>query len=230
MDTNAVLFAEKQQKNIQGDALFLIPKEAYHFFRIQDRDHFSRLKISFPADILDATPCGGIMSGLRIVEKPEGQILPLLKKLCHTMEAPNNEQQGFYAYSAFLMLLAELDRSGVQGRSVQKREKNSELDPIIRYISEHLSGDLSAETLSRQMRLSLSGFTHTFKKEIGIPVHQYVTQRRLIFAQTLLQTGEKPTMIYPDCGYGDYSSFYKAYVSFFGYPPSGEEKKPSNPK
>lgn len=225
MDANAVLLTEKQQIKIQGDALLLIPKRAYHFFRLQDCEKFSRLKIYFSADILDATPCGDIMSGIRIVEKPEGQILRLLKKLCQTMEDPNAEKQGFYAYSAFLMLLAELDRSGLGSEPVQKQERIGELDQIIRYISENLSGKLTAETLSKQMCLSLSGFTHMFKKEMGIPVHRYVKQRRLIFAQTLLRSAEKPTKIYMDCGFKDYSSFYKAYVLFFGYPPSAEEKE-----
>ena len=164
------------------------------------------------------------MSGIRIVEKPEGQILHLLKKLCQTMENPNTEKQGFYAYSTFLMLLAELDRNGLGSETAQKQGRIGELDQIICYISEHLSEDLTAETLSKQMCISLSGFTHMFKKEIGIPVHRYVTQRRLIFAQTLLQSGEKPTKVYMDCGYSDYSSFYKAYVSFFGHPPSEEER------
>ena len=38
MDANAVLFTEKQQKKIQGDALFLIPKTkhytTYNFFKL----------------------------------------------------------------------------------------------------------------------------------------------------------------------------------------------------
>ena len=224
MDTNAVLFTEGQQKKIRGDALFLIPKGSYHFFRIEDRETFSRLKIYFSADFLDALPCRQIMSGIHIVEKPQGQVLSLLKKLCQIMEEANNEKQSFYAYSASLMLLAELDRGGMDSIVPHKQERIGELGQIIRYISENLSGDLTAETLSRQMHCSLSEFTHTFKKEIGIPVHQYVIQRRLIFAQTLLQSGEKPSKIYADCGYGDYSSFYKAYMSFFGYPPSGEKK------
>ena len=47
MDTNAVLFTEKQQKKIQGDTLFLIPKGAYHYFLNQNQNAFPRLKIFF---------------------------------------------------------------------------------------------------------------------------------------------------------------------------------------
>lgn len=224
MDTNAVLFTEKLQRKIQGDTLILIPKETYHFLRVQDREKFSRLKLYFPADVLDSTPCREIMSELRLVERADEHILSLLKRLCRIMEAPRNEKQGFYAYSTFLMLLTELDRNILHSGSTQETAETGELHQLACYIAEHLSEDLTVEALAKRMNISLSGITHLFKKELGIPVHQYVTQRRLIFAQSLLQGGKRPSKIYMDCGYKDYSSFYKAYLAFFGYPPSAEGK------
>lgn len=224
MDTNAVFFTEKQQRKIQGNALFLIPKGKYHYFRIQDSKMFSRLKIYFPADILDRTPCGGIMKDLRVLESIEGSILFMLKKLCRIMEKTPCEKQGFYAYSAFLMLLTELDTCGLDSETLPEQDEAGVLSQITHYISEHLSENLTIEALAKQMHLSASGISHMFKKEMGISVHQYVTQRRLIFAQGLLWVGNKPSKIYMDCGYRDYSSFYKAYVSFFGYPPSSDGK------
>ena len=116
----------------------------------------------------------------------------------------------------------ELDRCNPAKQPAPKQEDAGELEQLLRYISAHPSADLSVEALSKQMCLSVSGFTHLFKKELGITVHQYVKQRRLIYAQTLLQAGNKPTKVFAACGYGDYSSFYKAYMDFFGYPPSAE--------
>ena len=81
MDTNAVLFTEKLQRKIKGDTLILIPKETYHFLRVQDREKFSRLKLYFPADVLDSTPCREIMSELRLVERADEYILLLLERL-----------------------------------------------------------------------------------------------------------------------------------------------------
>ena len=222
---DAVLFTDKQQKKVQGDTLFLIPRENYHFFRLQDCPRFPRLKIAFPADVLDRTPCGHIMSELRIIENLDTHILFLLKRLCRILEEPDNGKQGFYAYSTALMLLAELDRYAVDIKSAQEPEETNEMHAITRYIARHLSDDLTVNTLSRRMSISPSGITHLFKKELGISVHQYVTQRRLIYAQSLLKAGKRPSKIYTDCGYRDYSSFYKAYVLFFGYPPSSEGKE-----
>lgn len=228
MDTDAVFLTENRQMKIQGNALFLIPKEKYHFFRIQQTSAFPRLKISFPADLLNRTPCGGVMTDIRIMENIDWNILFLLKKLSLIMEEASSGKQSFYAYSIFLMLLTELDRSGPISSTMHVPQSIGELGRITGYISEHLSEDLTVATLAKKMNISVSGISHIFKKEMGIPVHRYVTQRRLIFAQSLLLTGKKPSKIYSDCGYKDYSSFYKAYCLHFGYPPSceGKEKTP----
>ena len=225
MDTDAVFLTENRQMKIQGNTLFLVPKEKYHFFRIQGSNVFSRLKIYFPDEQLNSTPCNDLMREIRIFENVDGYLLLLLKKLCHIMEEPENPKQGFYAYSIFLMLLTELDRESPVGSVVLGKKNIGELSRITEYITEHLSGDLTVTALAQKLNLSESCISHLFKREMGIPVHQYITQRRLVYAQSLLLTGKRPTKIYTDCGYKDYSSFYKAYCLYFGYPPSCEGKE-----
>ena len=227
MDTNAVLFTEKQQEKIQGDALLLIPKGTYHYFLNQNQNVFSRLKIYFPAYVLDSTPCGRVLSDMRIIERIDGNTLFLLKTLCRILEEGKKDKQGFYAYSTFLMLLSQLDQ--ILGKEhKQEAVVANELDNLLKYISDHPSADLSVAALARKMHTSASTVTHLFKKTMGISVHRYVKQRRLIHGQNLILAGNKPSKIYADCGYRDYSSFYKAYLLFFGYPPSSEGKEPTD--
>ena len=49
----------------------------------------------------------------------------------------------------------------------------------------------------------------------------YLRDKRLMLAQTLLGSGNKPTEIYEQCGFRDYATFYRAYVRYFGVNPSG---------
>ena len=223
MDANATLFTEKQQTKLQGDVLFLIPKGTYHFFSVENKETFPRLKIYFVADVLEDTPCREVLSDMRIIDNIDGNILLLLKKLCRIMEEGSGDKPGFYAYSAFLMLLSELDQSLGKAHKQETATANK-LDDLLKYIAENLSADLSVVALAKKMHASASTVTHLFKKTLGISVHRYVTQRRLVYGQSLILAGNKPSKIYADCGYSDYSSFYKAYISFFGYPPSAENK------
>lgn len=217
MDANATLFTEGLQKRLQGDVILLIPKGHYHFLRVHD-EKFPRLKIAFPDSVISNTPCGDIMAELREVKNEA--ILSLLEKLCHIMEEQPSEKQGFYAYGVFMVLLAELDRCRSGDAILSAQVENGEQKQILRYISTHLSENLTVEKLAKEMNLSPSAITHNFKKEMGISIHRYITQRRLTLAHNLLRSGEKSSKIYMDCGYKNYSSFYKAYLSFFRCSPS----------
>jgi methylphosphotriester-DNA--protein-cysteine methyltransferase len=39
------------------------------------------------------------------------------------------------------------------------------------------------------------------------------------YLRELLRQGKKPTEVFSSCGYQDYSTFYRAYLQFFGYSP-----------
>ena len=70
------------------------------------------------------------------------------------------------------------------------------------------------------MHMSESAFAHLFKKELGMPPHKYIEEKRLYYAKHLISKGEKPSKIYSECGWSDYSSFYKAFRKMFGISPS----------
>lgn len=225
MDFDGVLHTENRQKKLRGNVLLLIPRGTYHFFSIRHKERFSRLKVYFPQEVLQRTPCGRVLSELRILENIDGNLLFLLKKLCAILEAAPGENQGFYACSTFLMLLSELDQC-LTGESRPEADTDEEMAVLLRYISDHLSGDLSVQALSARLNVSPSSVAQRFKKAMGISLHRYITQRRMIHGQNLILAGKKPSKIYSDCGYQDYSSFYKAYILFFGYPPSREGEMP----
>lgn len=46
----------------------------------------------------------------------------------------------------------------------------------------------------------------------------YVRTQKCILAQELLTRGEPATSCYLDCGFNDYSSFYRSYLKVFGHP------------
>ena len=66
-------------------------------------------------------------------------------------------------------------------------------------------------------------FSRKFKKEVGIPIHKYILQKRLVYARKRIYEGAQPSKIYSDVGFKDYSSFYKAYLQYFGHSPAKEK-------
>ncbi len=220
IEGDVVLLTENRQEKLKNNSLIIIPKESYHFFRLQSNKSFLRLKISIPSSLYKDLPLLSEMLSIKILESPSDNIAFVLSRL-YTLLV--NEKKPFCAYAVCMHLLAELDMSENTESIKNSKQNNMLAFGITEYISKNLSKDLSINAIAQKMNVSASSITHIFKKELGISVHEYVQQKRLICAKNLIKKNNKPSKIYLDCGYQDYSSFYKAYIRFFGYPPSKEK-------
>lgn len=94
---------------------------------------------------------------------------------------------------------------------------------IIRYINENLTQPLSLELLSQEFFISKAQLNRSFKKTTGSTVWEYIQAKRLLLAKELLRTGNPPTQVGIQCGFGNYSGFYRAYKKRFGCAPNEEK-------
>jgi AraC family transcriptional regulator len=67
-----------------------------------------------------------------------------------------------------------------------------QLKQVIAYVEDNLSQDLSLKELAAVAGVSVSHIKTTFRESVGLPVHQYVIQRRVDRAQLLLREGKLP--------------------------------------
>lgn len=91
---------------------------------------------------------------------------------------------------------------------------------ITQYIDNHLSSPLSLEQICHLFGTSVSQLNRNFKAVLGTTVGNYILTKRLLKAQSMIQQGKKPTHIYTQCGFQDYSAFFRAYRKYWGYNPS----------
>ncbi len=220
---DAEILTENSRVSLKNGSLLIIPKETYHFIRLNNLNFF-RLKISIPKYVENFIPIADIMKDFKLVEcMPEG-VLFVLSRLVQVMQNKDSKNKAFYIYALFLTLIEEIDVATTKNHN-DSFKRLGVGSKIVEYISKNLDGDLSVTTIAREVGVSTSGVVHGFKKELGISLHNYITQRRLIYARGLILNGHKPSKIYADCGYSEYSSFYRAYVKFFGKAPSKENRE-----
>ena len=105
--------------------------------------------------------------------------------------------------------------------SLEPIRMNSALDRILRYIDEHLSDELTADTLSARFFVSSSWITHTIKQSLGLSLMQYISKKRILYAESLLAKGMTPTEAAKECGYDTYTTFYRQYKKHTGRAPRG---------
>lgn len=97
---------------------------------------------------------------------------------------------------------------------------------ILRYINQHLAEPLSLQQLCDHFYISRAQLCRLFRNATGTSVGGYITTKRMLLARQLICQGSKPTLIYQQCGYRDYSAFFRAYCKYHGHPPK-EDQSPS---
>ena len=126
--------------------------------------------------------------------------------------------------AALLRLLVELGRNreqaGTEGSSPMM-PRSQRIVEILRYIDQHLAEDLDAETLAKAFYISKYHMMRLFRRETGTTVHLYITQKRLIKARELMDSGIRATDACYRCGWRSYSSFTRAYNKHLGTTPTG---------
>lgn len=90
---------------------------------------------------------------------------------------------------------------------------------IALFIEEHLEEDLSLARLSKEFYASRYYIAHLFKDSLGMSVHQYITKKRLARCRQAIVGAKSITEVYEAFGFGDYSSFYRAFKKEYGVSP-----------
>lgn len=118
--------------------------------------------------------------------------------------------------------LVQLNRSASADTVVASfRDAESPLlEQVISYIHGHYGERLSLHDTAQRFFVSPSTIEHLFTQKLGWPFYRYVTKRRIIEAQNQIAAGVPVKTVSNNCGYTDYSNFYKAFTKEVGIPPS----------
>ena len=136
-------------------------------------------------------------------------IIKYLKEICHCKET--NEKRLYLTF--VLNILSE------QEPTIVRDNNNNVVDELIDYINEHLFEEMNLDLLAEKFYLSKAHLSRKFKTQIGSTIWEYIITKRLIYANTLLQNGEKAAIVASKCGFNDYCSFYRAYKARYNISP-----------
>ena len=126
--------------------------------------------------------------------------------------------------AGLLRLLVEIGRNREHpeaDRASPVVPKDKRIAEILDYIEEHLSEDLDAELIAKAFFISKYHMMRLFRRETGTTIHLYITQKRLVKARELMDSGMRATEACYRCGWRSYSSFTRAYGKHLGTTPTG---------
>lgn len=148
-----------------------------------------------------------------------------IREILHTLEHSLQSQEygsDILSHTYFLQLMVYLNRIFADPEyrlDTEALKSNQQMDHILSYINTNYTKDLNVASLAEHFFLSPSYLMHKFKAATGYTLHQYITRKRLLSANKLIQSGIPVMKASVQCGFSDYSSFSRAFKKMFGCPP-----------
>ncbi len=121
----------------------------------------------------------------------------------------------------FLQMLIEIHKIYSRNKDVvaDTAVTNEKIDAILDYINTHTGERITLDLLENKFYVNKFYLSHIFKKSTGFTVNEYITYKRIIKAQELLNRKIPVLEVSDAAGFGDYSNFYKTFKKIVGCSP-----------
>ncbi len=209
-----------------GDLLVMQPAES-HYIELDCSQPYERAMVHFELGLLrDVDPQGVLLTP--ILDRPPGK-----QNLYKAFQFRGGSPEHYFdtilsgepearvsVFAGLVPLLHEL--CAIRSRQAVEPEvaPDTLAYRILRYLNENLTQPITLQDICREFFISRSQLCRLFREAAGVTVKHYLTVKRLVYARQRIEAGEPATHAYLQCGFNDYSSFYRAYVKYFGKAPT----------
>ena len=160
---------------------------------------------------------------LRLKEQRRKAVFALFSKLEQDLGS-DGFGRAVLSQAGLLHLLVELGRA-MEDSSTNLPHPSVPQNPrvleMMAYLNENLAEQIDIDRLAERFFISKFYMMRLFQRETGTTIHAYLTQRRLLKARELMDSGVGAMESCYACGFHSYSSFTRAYGKYFGTTPTG---------
>lgn len=160
---------------------------------------------------------------LRLGEEGQKRLFDMAKEI-ECEDSGKDAGHSILSRCMLLRLMVELFRYTENGglqMPMHIEPKDKKMLEIVRYIDEHFSEAISVDDIARRFYMSRYHMMHRFRAELGSSMHEYIVERRLLYARDLIEKGCSATDACFYSGFGSYSAFSRAYMKLFSNTPTG---------
>lgn len=234
LSENAQMFITDRCYPLQYGSLILLSPAILHRSVAANEQQYNRYVIRFSAHYAEtlstsATNLLRIFTGTRVqYQLSHAQT----ERLCALYEACMKHYSGYGAdlkrRVAFVNLVLFVEgvtsaQSGLPEEPVSAARNN--ISDILNYIPEHLTEDLSLESLSARFFISKPHLCRVFKEYTGFSPGEYIIKSRIMRARTLLQEGKSVQEAGEGAGFHSYAHFIRTFRQLVGVSPGKYKNK-----
>ncbi len=131
----------------------------------------------------------------------------------------------FMVWTYALQLIVKLGTI-IQNENLSASESriNKNIYQIRKYIDLHFRQRINLDEISEYTFLNKSYLCRLFKQETGMTIRTYLNMRRIVYAKNMILAGRKASTVYTECGFREYSTFYRAFQKYVGMTPEAFKK------
>jgi AraC-like DNA-binding protein len=231
-------FCEGKTYTLRKGDVIVVPPYAVHQAIVKNIDSYQRIVINISnrlmADFGSSSPS---MNEQIMYQKTQGSYLLHLSKanfqtitsLLHEISTRKQKGEENFSFTLQYLLFQVLQVIFTSVGSLQgnKEDHDERLVSILEYIEAHVADPyLSLDKVSSYFHLNKYYFSHYFKKQMNLPFYRYVSLKRLSYAVTLIKQNQLPIeQIAIQCGFPDYSSFYRLFKKEYNLSPKKLQKE-----
>lgn len=223
----------KLYKVIPGDILLISPRELHQLHIWPEREVYERYVLWVDPRTIqrlstcrtDLTSCldptsPGYRNQLRLSPEDQRHIYGLVGRL-HEELTGGGFGGELMPECLLVQLLVEINRIARRTAAMEEEvtRGGQVVGQVVDYIGEHYGEDLSLEDLAERFYVSKYHLSHEFARIVGTSVHRYIMKKRLLIARQLMAQGVRPSQVWSEVGFGDYTGFYRAFKNEYGVTP-----------
>lgn len=219
MGGKAKFISENIHTTLKPNTLIIIPAETYHQLLITGpQEEYHRcvchfLNIPEFKELISQSMNGALLLSMnKQLQFLFNQLITLTDQKCS--DAVNSA----ILRSVLCLVLNEISIN------THLREEATAPDTLseksVAYIAKHIADPITVTEIADELNVSVSHLAHAFKQQMNISIYQYILKKRLIMAHHKISSGVPATQAALECGFNDYSGFYKQFKKMFNKSPS----------
>jgi len=215
---NAQFIIENKKLQLHpGDLLLILPGQ-HHYINVNPDTPYERYVIKFPEYDIPKGLLSAIKKRAGCYTIGDTPVLDLFGRF--DFHAKN--YQGDDLCGLFKNVLCEILYYSCNSKLYDFEIYNENMIEVLNYIHENIAKRITIEDICKHFHYSKSYICKEFRQCMNVSIIQYVRTKKILLADSLIKDGAKPMAIFEQCGFSDYSTFFRAYKKLLGRAPSSD--------
>lgn len=215
--------------------LLFIPPNVFHGIHVLTDAPYDRYTVHFDPAVLSHEHRALLLSKLPskadnrccVYNMGDSGILEMLQQFDDLDGGPQSLHKPLvpvFLHALIARILIKLPEIGETAENKEVKAHSWPKSALLDYIDDHFTEPITLDTLASRFYVSKSQLNQTFRQITGTTIIDYIIRKRIAYAQQLLLNGVSALQASTSAGFGDYTSFYRAYKKHFGCSPNQDKR------